>query len=346
MDPGCAPQAAIEVSRSVDAGGTAPVLRRQPQLILSRRYGYLSVQSLTATPAGFDLLWYACTEGRNVFHRSHLDLSGRLVGTPTRLGKADRVWRLGDDKLLAGEARPELHAIEARRLTASGLPAGPVLRLNSRPVDGPFYAVALPAADGGFVALWQATVPGPGATFVLRARRFSPAGEPLGPDFDVNSLAGELRGFCCGFAAIAVAAAPHGGFAVSWVLDSALYLRFFDAAATPLGPEVPVAAASDVTRPSSMAFDPAGNLLLAWELASTFDLRLQLFDGSGRSLGPPIRGSDESLDEIQPLSADVAWAGDSWLVAWDAALYPFDQGTAYLRRFAYQPAASATGTPP
>jgi hypothetical protein len=346
MDSDCESPGEILVYRSNAGGGSPPALRRRPQLITSHRYDFLDVDSLTATPTGFDLLWSPCYLPRKVFHLSRLDPSGKLVGPATRLGKADWVGRLGGDELLAAQARPELHAIEARLLTAAGMPAGPVLQLNSRPIDGPFFPAVLPAADGGFVAFWLATVPGRGATGVLRARRFSSAGEPLGPDFDVDSLAGAPRIFNCCPAAFAVAAAPDGGFAVSWVLDSTLYLRFFDASATPLGPEVPVAAAGDVSHPTSMAFDPSGNLLLAWELWSVLDLRLQLFDGSGRPLGSAIRVSDESLDVVEPLSADVTWAGDSWLVAWDAAFFPFDQGIAYLQRFADRPSASGTGVPP
>ena len=136
-----------------------------------------------------------------------------------------------------------------------------------------------------------------------------------------------------------------GGFAVSWVLSSTLYLRFFDALATPLGPEVPIATASDVWRPSSMAFDPAGNLLLLWELQSdAFDLRLQLFDRSGRPLAPPFRVGSEPLRVVQPISGDVAWGGDSWLVVWDAALFPYDQGAAFLQRFAYRPPSTGVAS--
>lgn len=337
VDSGCEFPAEIVVYRSAAGGGSRPTLRRRPQEIASRRDEPLQVDSLTATPTGFDLFWNPCAEGRKVFHRSHLDLSGRLDGPATRLGKADWVWRLGDDVLLAGQARPELHAIEARLITAAGAPAGAVFQLNSRPVDGPLYPAVFPAADGSFTAIWLATTPRSRSTSFLRARRFSPAAEPLGPDFDLTSLAGAPRIFNCCYAAFAVAPAPDGGFAISWVLGSTLYLRFFDAAATPLGTEVPVAAATDVSHPTSMAFDPAGNLLLAWQLWSISDLRLQLFDGTGQPLGAPTRVGNESLDELQPASADVAWGGDSWLVVWDAGLYPFDQGTAFLRRFAYRP---------
>lgn len=330
----CDPHRGIEVFRSAVGGGTRPPLRRRPQYLGG---GFVAVDSVTATPTGFDLLWHACEETWKVFYRSELDMSGRFVGHPTRLASGDWIWRLDGKQLLAGWSRPRLDGIEAQRLTASGLPVGPVFSLNSRPVDGPFPAV-LPAADGGFVAFWQARLVRTNNAWVLRARRFSSAGEPLGPDFDVNSLPGQPRGLCCDDPAFTVAPAPDGGFAVSWAVGTTLYVRFFDAFAMPRGPEVPIAA-DNVMRPSAMAFDPAGNLLLAWELISDIDIRLQLLGRSGLPLGSPIRVSPVSLDALQPFTADIAWAGDSWLVVWNAFLFPFDVGAAFLRRFADVPSA-------
>jgi hypothetical protein len=251
-----------------------------------------------------------------------------------RLGSADWVGHLDGDELLLVWGRPHQQAVEARRLDASSSPVGPppvgpLVRLNSRPIERLSQVTVSPAGDGGFVAFWAGSTPLPDAATVLRARRFSPTDEPLGPDFDVTTP---------GASCFAVVAAPQRGLAVSWVLDSTLYLRMLDAFAEPLGPDVPIATGDGLVCPSSMALDPAGNLLVLW--TTNDDLKTQLFAADGQSLGPPIRLGSEPLQVVRPLEGDVAWGGDSWLVAWNAAVYPFDQGTGFLRRFVYRPPAS------
>ena len=320
--------------RYVAAGGNPSPVFRDWQEIGGRRYGtMLGLDTITATAVGFDLVWYPCAEepdSPKVFYRSHLDLRGKVVGRPTRLGNADWIWQLGED-FLAGWMRPRQDAIEARRLTTSGAPAGGLLRLNSLPVKAS-HARALPLAGGGFLAIWFGGLPRSNAS-VLRVRRFSAAGEPLGPEVDLNTLPGALRTYSCCVDPFVVATDPYGGFAVAWILDDVLYVRFLDALGTPKGPEVEVATSGYLGWPSSLAFDPAGNLLLLWgDLDS--DLQLQLLDGSGRPLGPPRRLNDERRSEVETILGNVAWGGDSWLVAWNAAIYPFDQGTTFFRRFA------------
>ena len=298
---------------------------------------YPALDAVTATPKGFDLLWHVTDldDKPTAFYRGHLNLQGEPDGEPVRVGGAgtDWVWQVRGNGFMAGWALPKVHGIAARRLTSSGQRTGPELRLNSRPVDAPSPAV-LAVADGGFVAVWLGTVPGRKPTQALRARRFSPAGKPLGPDFDVTTIPP-------GVAApdldphFEVAAAPGGGFAVAWLLDTTLYLRFFNAASKALGPAVPVTA-EDIDSLASMAFDQAGNLLLLWvQFLDTQDLRLQLLDSHGAPLGPPEGVRSAASDDFPfPWQGSVAWAGDSWLVTWVAAIPVQDASGVFVRRFA------------
>jgi hypothetical protein len=171
----------------------------------------------------------------------------------------------------------------------------------------------------------------------VRARRFSPSGKPLGPDFDVNTI--PLAPAPSFYPAIVVAAAPGGGFAVAWQTQPKAYLRRFNAAGTPLGPEViamtsgddPSGADPEDETLQSMAFDDAGNLVL---LCAG---QLQLFDPQGKPLGPPVDvGSNETGTDNPdlPQQGSLAWTGDSWIALWAAFLWPYDQGTVYVRRFA------------
>jgi hypothetical protein len=302
------------------------------------------LEAVTATPKGFDLLWHVPYDTTpTAFYRGHLDLNGVPDGEPVRLGGTDTdwVWNVRGNGFVAGWALPKVHGIAARRLTSSGQRTGPEMRLNSRPVDAP-APVVLAVADGGFVAVWFGTVPGRKATPVLRARRFSPAGKPLGPDFDVNTIPTGVGGRSpvppVLDSQFKVAAAPGGGFAVAWMLDSTLYLRFFNALGKALGPQVPAATEENGGYPLSMAFDDTGNLMLLWvqdpEGMDT-NLQLQLFGPHGAPLGPPedVNSVASGIYQV-PWLGNVAWAGDSWLVAWLAGAPDEDGSYVFVRRFA------------
>ena len=300
--------------------------------------------AVTATPRGFDLLWRITDfvdDKATAFYRGHFDLKGQPEGEPVRVGRAgtDWVWQVRGNGFVAGWALPKAHGIAARRLTSTGQTTGPELRLNSRPVDSP-HPLVMAVADSGFLAVWLGTARAPGAPQVLRARRFSPAGKPLGTDFDVNTVPLDGSLDLQDPSAFLVSAAPGGGFAVAWWGGEKNYLRFFDAAGKALGPEAP-AAIDDGAFLVSMAFDDVGNLLLLWVLDQgrddhETDLKIRLLDPQGAPLGPPESVISEASDIFRaPWDGSVAWAEDSWIVAWVAAGLPAgDFDGIFVRRFA------------
>jgi hypothetical protein len=303
---------------------------------------YPSVDAVTATPRGFDVLWHEPVSGKpTAFYRHHLNLQGVPDAKPIRLGGtgAEWVWHVRGNGFMAGWTLPRKHVVAARRLASSGERVGPELRLNSRPIDRP-KPVVLAVADGGFLAVWLGVVPGPTATAVLRARRFSPAGKPLGQDFDVNTVPLGVVGTTPYVDPdFKVAAAPGGRFAIAWMRAGKIYLRFFTGAGTAVGPEIPAVTLKDpdFDGPESMAFDKTGNLLLlSRHSEDNVDLRLQLFDPRGAPLGAPVGVRSEASDIFDaPWGGNVAWAGNSWLVAWGAAgASSYDFSTILIRRFA------------
>jgi hypothetical protein len=297
------------------------------------------VVAVTAGRQGFDVIWYAENQfpgegGGPLFYRTQLDLQGRPKGKPTRLGGAgtEWVWQVRGNGYMAGRWLPSKHGIAVRRLTATGQPTGPELLLNSRPIDRPLDVSVVGLSDASFVAVWLGTLPD--KPYTVRARRFSPSGKPLGPDFDVNTIPLVLDSSY--YPEIRVAAAPSGGFAVAWQTRPRGYLRRFNAAGTPLGPEViAMTSGTDYFDPKSeslqsMAFDDEGNLALLG------GAQLHLFDPRGKPLGAPVDvGIARNADNPDlPQEGTLAWTGDSFIAVWAASLWPYDQGSIYLRRFA------------
>jgi hypothetical protein len=313
--------------------------------------GLAATDAVTATPRGFEVLWHVVNEDGDpiAFYRRHLDAHGVPTGRPVLLarGGVDCVWSLGANRYLSGWFMDPKQAIGARFLSPSGQPAGPVFRLSSRAVDDP-VVTAVPLANGGFVAVWFGTKLAKDAeagakeeeengTAVLRARVFNAAGQPLGPDFDVNTTPpgpGETAPFLN--PQFQVAAAPGGGFAVSWALGQTIYLRYFDAAGRAVTPEIAAIDDPSAFAPVSMAFDDRGNLALLWlQFLENPDLQLQRFDLHGAPLGASQMVRSAASNEFPvPLEGSVAWAGDSWLVTWVAGT-PFGSSRAlFVRRFA------------
>ena len=308
-----------------------------------------SLTSVTATAGGFEVLWNLSDSREQSYYRRRLDLNGVPdPGRPVRLVKyryiTPWVWQVRGHGFLGGwPVQKDVTIIGAgvQRLTPAGQLTGPVLRLNSRTAYVYQRPILTAVAGGGFLAVWQGTLERSGTyTSLLRARLFSRAGKPLGPDFDVNGI---VPGTGDQFVAPRAAATPGGGFAVAWRVYDELahsvthYLRFFDAAGRPRGPEIPSPGTEWI---ESMAFDDAGNLLALWGNEANLvvpDLKVQLFDPDGAPLGPAARAASAASGPFtRPLRGNVAWAGGSWVVAWLAQTEATYQGpnAIFVRRFA------------
>ena len=308
-----------------------------------------NLTSVTATPGGFEVVWNLSAPREQSYYRRHLDLNGVPdPGTPVRLVKyryiTPWVWQVRGHGFLGGwpvVKGTTIIGAGVQRLSPTGQRTGPVLRLNSRTAYINRQPTLTAVADGGFLAVWEGTLYRSGTyTSLLRARLFSRAGKPLGPDFDVSGIA---PGIGDHLFASKVAAAPGGGFAVAWRFYDELahtvthYLRFFDDAGRPRGPEIPGPGGEWI---ESMAFDDAGNLLALWSNDVDLfvpDLKVQLFGPDGAPLGPEARVASEASGPFtRPFRGNVAWAGGSWVVAWLAQTEEAHEGpnAIFVRRFA------------
>jgi hypothetical protein len=308
---------------------------------------YANVKSVTATPRGFEVLWQLGDWPKQPSLLRRLDSHGAPVGPPLLLNRglsARWVWNVEGQGILGGwpmVVNHEYIGLAVQHINAAGKLTGPVLRLNSRPVADDERPLLTALPGGGFVAVWLGVVSRSPGDFVmvLRARVFSPAGKPLGPDFDVNSVAADLQD---NIYYPKVAAAPGGGFAVAWrffdddAKTTTSYVRFFDAAGRPLGPEIPGLPNQGV---ESMAFDDAGNLLVLWAddpPTPEIDFKVQLLDGDGTPLGPQTSVISAASGRFKlPARGNVAWGKDAWIVTWWAnAVSPTGRPSAiFMRRF-------------
>ena len=315
------------------------------QVLLGSEGFWPQLDAITKAGKGYDVLWHINDDTGTMppaFYTRHLDARGALLGNkPLKVGKPyfPYVWFVAGDGLVAGSFQEPIRTFNLRKLSPNGVPTLVERRIDTRPIDDPRPSVT-PLANGNFVAVFEATsLPVESARRVLRARLFSGTFEPQTPDFDVNTTPAGLSGTAPFLGPdFTVAAAPNGGFAVAWTLDHTLYLRFFNAAGDPLGPEVPAVTSDGAFAPLSAAIDKKGNLLLLWfriPAPLQTDLQIQLFDSHGAPLGPPEGVNSAASDRYQqPFAGSVAWTGSAWLVTWAAQVGDLEPSAIFVRRFA------------
>jgi hypothetical protein len=329
----------VAVSPLVDSESPGPIL-------------YTSALSLTSISTGFRALFEIQGPRKTTFFQHWIDPSGvPAPGGPRPVGGPDTGWVLPGpgDVLFAEHYDASLHRMSVQAVDPLGQPAGTDYILNTRPFT---YVVPTiqPLSDGGWVAVFSGTsiaAPGSPAVQAIRARRFSAAGVPLGPDFDVNSVVppGRPRPYPFFGSYVLVAAGPAGRFAVAWSFGShasgmTIRLRFFDSAGVPIAPETVVVRDNALESLVSMASDDSGRVFLVWLRSANFrpnfatdDLRALLVGTNGSPVGPQLRvPSKVSSDWDAIYCGSVAWAGDSWLITWLGQY--LDEDTAiFVRRF-------------
>lgn len=139
------------------------------------------------------------------------------------------------------------------------------------------------------------------------ARRFSPAGVPLGPEIEV---AADLPAYQL---YPVVAASPDGQFLIAWLNRSGpqtdfgeIYGRRFGADGMPLGPAFLVSDPIPGQASASVSADRQGNYFVAWNSLQEFgyDVRGRLYRHDGRPVAPGFRvNQDATYDQLGGLAA-------------------------------------------
>lgn len=206
------------------------------------------------------------------------------------------------------------------------IPVGPQFQVNHHPpTTTARYPSVAKTPDGGFVVAWNG-VDGSGQP-AIEARRYGHTGEPLGPEFAVQSYSTTNMWFP------AVAAEPGGGFVVVWVSvgspgddnsGGSIQARRFDAFGSPLGPQFQVNThTTDHQDWQTVAAIPGGGFVVVWKSHgwSTGDpadwfLLGQRYDAAGSPAGAEFQ---ISTDPPVTLSHPSVAAGDAgeFVVVWE-----------------------------
>ncbi|MBI4617117.1 MAG: DUF4347 domain-containing protein [Planctomycetes bacterium] len=205
--------------------------------------------------------------------------------------------------------------IRARLFDASGNPLGADFVVNTTtPNNQNRPAIAMDRA-GNFVVVYDSDEGG--YAFDIRARRFDSGGNPLGPDFVVNSTVGSAD------VIPSVAVDGSGNFVVAWMQDTGLgydiAARRFDSAGNPIGADFAVNSTNANWQLwPSVAATPGGGFVAAWQSNDSgvdYDIRARRFDSAGNALGTDfVVNNTTANSQVDP---DVAVdRSGSFVIAW------------------------------
>jgi hypothetical protein len=224
------------------------------------------------------------------------------------------------------------HSIQGRRYAADGTPLGPQFQVNTYTPSRQEGARVAVAPSGDFVVVWwsyEGWDGGDDSGASVQARRFDADGEPLGPEFQVNTYTTDDQ------YRPNVAIGDDGGFVVAWVStgspgpdqsQTSIQGQRFDAQGAPAGSQFQVNTYSLFNQLFTPGLDvaPNGDFVVAWTSDGSFgtdnqywSIQGQRYDGDGGPLGGEFQVNSYTLyNQFMP---DVAHgpAGE-FVIVWSS----------------------------
>ncbi len=195
----------------------------------------------------------------------------------------------------ASGADSDRQSVQAQRLDPEGKLVGSQFLVNTTTPDEQRYPDVAMSADGRTVVVWQS-----GAAFgekEVRARVYSPNGNPLGPDFRVNTTPVNPGGNSSN-AFPAVAMAADGAFVVAWASETttdndsdafSVQVQRFAKDATRRGGQIQANTSTQGQQylpDAAMASD--GSFVIAWEDFRPREIAVRRFRADGTPTGNEV----------------------------------------------------------
>jgi hypothetical protein len=223
------------------------------------------------------------------------------------------------------------YGVFARRFSASG-PLGAEFQVNTHTWGYQWLTAVSAAPDGRFMVAWTDQVD---SSFEVRARAFSPAGTPLGPEVAVNTLT-------LGYQLAPEAGYGADAFLVAWHNDAQVGVRarLFDVNGSPRAAEFRVNTYSTGLQSVSAVAGWPGGFVVAWSAPHIIaegnafaDVFVSRLDGQGLPVGEEFRVNTTTAG-YQAQAALGLDSDGSFVVAWESVGQDGDQHGIFARAFA------------
>jgi len=219
-----------------------------------------------------------------------------------------------------------VRGVFARRFDAGGQPLGGEFQVNTTTQNDQLSPAIGVADDGHFVIAWQSKHQD-GSAYGIFAQRYTPDGQPVGPEFQVNTVTVSNQQYP------SVAFGPGGSFLIAWSGygtgdNPGIFAREFDADGVPLGEPLLVnTTVGAVQSAAAVAGSPHG-YLIGWS-GQRADDQYRVFARVLPNTAPTTIGlEDVSVDEdAPPTPIDLFAAFDDEQDADDGLLYQVTSNT-------------------
>jgi hypothetical protein len=206
-----------------------------------------------------------------------------------------------------------------RFAAAQGQPVGPEFRVNTYTTAAQMLPAVARDAAGNFVVVWSSDGQD-GYSFGVFGQRYAGAGDPLGPEFQVNTYTTHFQIYP------SVAGGAGGSLIVVWYSafqDGSVFGitgRRYDNTGAPLGPEFVVNTYTTGGQINPVvASDAAGNFVVSWmsdaQDGNGWGIFAQRFSSTGAPLGPEFR-INTSTTGSQIVPSVAADAAGNFVVVW------------------------------
>jgi hypothetical protein len=207
------------------------------------------------------------------------------------------------------------------RAWSQGDPIGPEFRVNTFTTNNQWFPAVAADALGNFVVIWQSSTQDYAFTSGVFGQRYASSGEPLGPEFRVNTYTPGSQG------GVAVASDASGNFVVVWgdnvqASPSGVFGQRFSSSGAPAGPEFRVNTYTAFSQDgASVAADAAGNFVVVWHSqfqdGSYLGVFGQRYASTGTPIGPEFR-VNTSTPGSQALPRVGADPSGNFVVVWSS----------------------------
>ena len=191
--------------------------------------------------------------------------------------------------------------IFARLYSSNGVPLTAPFLVNTFTAGNQFVAKAAIDGSGNIIIVWESDGVD-GSAFGVSARRFSPNGVPLTPEFQVNTTTAENQYNPY------IASSADGSFVVTWSSylqdgsGSGIYAQRFGPNGTPIGSEFRVSSHTPNDQERSRVWiDPFGRFTVTWESreqdGSGWGAYARRFDVDGTPLSAEFRLNSSTVGD-------------------------------------------------
>jgi Ca2+-binding RTX toxin-like protein len=186
-----------------------------------------------------------------------------------------------------------------------------VVRVNDVTPILQLQPAGAPLAGGGFVIAWVSQSQNP-----IYLNIFDADGEPRGPQFQIDTVFGEMP---------ALAGLPGGGFVLTWQSGEDIFAQRFDASGHQVGDAIGVASTPAEEFNAEVAALSGGGFVVSWDSRSgtegAWKSYARLYDTAGAALGPAFTLGTTAFEQVY--FSSVAPLQDGGFVGvWTARLTP------------------------